>query len=77
MRNPTIKQPTLVWSARPNNPDVLIYSIDEATSSLIENIFNKKRKLIRTDRIEFRHGKLHYKPSNEYREYIVRLKKIK
>lgn len=71
-----MRNSTLVWSARPNNPEVLIYSFDEAASSLIDNIFNRKRKQVRTDRIEFRHNKLHYKPSNEYREYVVRLKKI-
>jgi len=70
---------TLVWSAKPNsNPYILTYSLDDSISSFVDAIFSsKKRKLPRTDRLVYRNGNLYYNASKEYREYVVRMRKIK
>lgn len=73
------KNATLVWSAKPNNnPYILVYSLDESISSFVDAIFSsKKRKLPRTDRLVYRNGNLYYNASEEYRAYVVRMKKIR
>ena len=45
-------------------------------SKLIDAIFHYKARPLRTDRVKFKGGKLFYSPSKEYREYVIRMKKI-
>jgi len=70
---------TLVWSAKPNNPDVLIYTLEDPIVSFVEALFSykSKRKPVRTDRLFHKNGKLYYNASDEYKAYVVRMKNIK
>lgn len=67
--------PTLVWSARPNNRNFTVWTLDENVCHLVDTIFSKK--VPRTDRLQFRGRKVFYTPSNEYREFLVRIRNIK
>lgn len=72
------RKPTLVWSAKPNNnPYILVYSLDDSISSFVDKLFSEKKKIPRTDRLVYRNGNLYYNASDEYRAYVVRMKKIK
>jgi hypothetical protein len=69
--------PTLVWSAKPNNPNILVYSLENSVSQFVDAVFSAKRQSFKTDRLIRRNGKLYYNPSDEYREYVVRIRRIK
>jgi len=67
--------PTLVWSARPNNRNFTVWTLDESVDNFMNAVFSKKAP--RTDRLHFRGRKVFYTPSNEYREFLVRIRNIK
>ena len=52
-------------------------AISQHCSDFIDAVINAKRKVVRTDRLNYHRGKLFYTPSPEYREMVVRIKKIK
>lgn len=51
--------------------------LSQHCSDFIDAIINAKRRVVRTDRLNYHRGQLFYSPSNEYKQYVVRMKKIK
>ena len=71
-----MRNATLVFSARPGNRDLLVFPDFTSGNNLIDAIFALK-KPTRTDRLVFENGKIYYKQSEEYKSFVVRMKKIK
>lgn len=72
MRNATLVYSS-EWCDRRN---ILKYedgTLNRAVNSLIDNIFQSKK----SNRVEIRNNKYYYTPSNEYKSFVVRMRKIK
>ena len=66
---------TLVYRSSWSPVRPLVYSddsIDKAANRLIDKIFRSK-----TNRLILKNNKYYYIPSDEYKKFVVRLKKIK
>lgn len=72
-----MRNATLVYSSKwCDRRSVLSYedgTLNRAVNSLIDNIFYAKR----SNRVEIRNNKYYYTPSNEYKSFVVRMRKIK
>lgn len=66
---------TLVYRSRWSPIRPLVYtddSRDDAANRLIDTIFR-----IKTNRLTIENNKYYYRPSDEYKKFVVRMKKIK
>lgn len=72
-----MRNATLVYSSKwCDRRNILKYedgTLDKAVNSLIDNIFQSKK----SNRVEIRNNKYYYTPSNEYKSFVVRMRKIK
>lgn len=69
--------PTLVYRSEWSPIKPLVYSDDcenAAVNKLIDDIFRIK---VRTTRLVIDNNKMYYKPSEDYKKYVVRIRKIK
>ena len=67
---------TLVYRSCWSKITPLVYSDDsndDAVNRLIDTIFRAKR----TNRLVLDNNKMYYKPSNQYKRFVVRMRKIK
>lgn len=67
---------TLVYRSEWSKITPLVYSDDsnnDAVNRLIDNIFRAKR----TNRLVLDNNKMYYKPSNQYKRFVVRMRKIR
>jgi hypothetical protein len=68
--------PTLVYRSCWSKITPLVYSDDsndDAVNRLIDTIFRAKR----TNRLVLDNNKMYYKPSNQYKRFVVRMRKIR
>jgi len=68
---------TLVYRSEWSPIKPLVYSDDcenEAVNRLIDSIFRIK---VRTNRLILDNNKMYYKPSEDYKKYVVRIRKIR
>lgn len=68
--------PVLEYSSSWNKSRPLVYSDDckdFAANKFIDRVFKERR----TKRLTFNNGKLYYIPSEEYKNFITRIKQIK
>lgn len=68
--------PTLVYRSEWSKISPLIYSDDsnnDAANRLIDSIFRAKR----TTRLVLDNNKMYYKPSNQYKKFVVRMRRIR
>lgn len=68
--------PTLVYRSEWSKITPLVYSDDsnnDAVNRLIDSIFRAKR----TNRLVLDNNKMYYKPSNQYKRFVVRMRKIR
>jgi hypothetical protein len=67
---------TLVYRSCWSKITPLVYSDDsndDAVNRLIDTIFRAKR----TNRLVLDNNKMYYKPSNQYKRFVVRMRKIR
>jgi hypothetical protein len=67
---------TLVYRSEWSKITPLVYSDDsnnDAVNRLIDSIFRAKR----TNRLVLDNNKMYYKPSNQYKRFVVRMRKIR
>jgi hypothetical protein len=67
---------TLVYRSEWSKITPLVYSDDsnnDAVNLLIDSIFRAKR----TNRLVLDNNKMYYKPSNQYKRFVVRMRKIR
>jgi hypothetical protein len=68
--------PTLVYRSYWSKITPLVYSDDsndDAVNQFIDAIFKAKR----TNRLVLDNNKMYYKPSNQYKRFVVRMRKIR
>lgn len=68
--------PTLVYRSCWSKLTPSVYSDDsnnDAANQLIDAIFRAKR----TNRLVLDNNKMYYKPSNQYKRFVVRMRKIR
>jgi len=69
--------PTLVYRSQWSQVTPLVYcdgSCDTAVNDFIDRVFKAK---LRTPRLVLNNNKMYYKPSNQYKRFVVRMRKIK
>ena len=67
---------TLVYRSEWSKITPLVYSDDsnnDAVNRFIDTIFRAKR----TNRLVLDNNKMYYKPSNQYKRFVVRMRKIR
>lgn len=68
---------TLVYRSCWSTVEPLVYcdgSLDFAANSFIDSILKVK---LRTTRLVLDNNKVYYKPSNQYKRFVVRMRKIR